>query len=87
MVLEEFAQSDSVLFNLGLNLEDELIILLFSREGADLPDIGCLLSFVEGASGLEGVAFVNEVHVSNLVLVGTIDLDNGGMLLIGHGEA
>lgn len=87
VVLEELAQSDSVLFNLGLYFEDELLILLFAREGVHLPDIGGLLGFVEGASGPEGVALVNEVHVPDLVLVGAVDLHDGGVFLVRHGEA
>ena len=87
MILEELLQADSVLLDLRLELEYELVELGLTIEHVDLADVLGLSALISGRLRSEGVGVVDELEVLHFVLVGAVDLHDGLELGVGHGEA
>ena len=91
VILEELAEADSVFFNLGLNLEQEVGRFLFSCEYSLLPNVLIFLRLVHllhfFLKGLEGSAIKDELEVLDLVVISSVDGFDSLHLLVSHDEA
>lgn len=88
MILEELLQSDSVFLDLSLQFENQLLIFSFAREDVNFANILGLFSLVHFILAcLEWIGIIDEIHVTDFVLVSAIDLNDCLDFLIRHGEA
>jgi len=77
VVLEELAETDAVLLDLRLNLEDKLLEGGVTDEGSLLANVLILFSLVKllhfFLEGNEGGSIINELEVLDFIVVSSVD--------------